>query len=148
MTGGMGRTALSNFYRDHFIFCNPPDTALNPISRTVGPDRVVGMSSQPFCLILTNTNRRIHLYMHSHHHHPLAPAQHAPNQRQTLHPHARRHQHPRRQAVSRTYLVGSSHCPQTNWLPAQSRISQRLRGQIARCGSRVRAVAPRRTHPQ
>ncbi|KJK88070.1 hypothetical protein H633G_08065 [Metarhizium anisopliae BRIP 53284] len=41
MTGGMGRAALTNFYRDHFIFCNPPDTALEPVSRTIGPDRVV-----------------------------------------------------------------------------------------------------------
>ncbi|OAA41790.1 hypothetical protein NOR_05298 [Metarhizium rileyi] len=41
MTGGMGREALTNFYRDHFIFCNPPDTVLRPLSRTVGPDRVV-----------------------------------------------------------------------------------------------------------
>ncbi|OAQ65257.1 dienelactone hydrolase [Pochonia chlamydosporia 170] len=41
MTGGMGRKALTKFYRDHFIFCNPPDTALQPISRTVGQDRVV-----------------------------------------------------------------------------------------------------------
>ena len=58
MTGGMGRKNLTAFYRDHFVFwyvplsrhgshaliydSNPPDTALNPISRVVGPDRVVG----------------------------------------------------------------------------------------------------------
>ncbi|OJJ73407.1 hypothetical protein ASPBRDRAFT_148991 [Aspergillus brasiliensis CBS 101740] len=41
MTGGIGRTNLSNFYLHHFIFNNPDDTALELISRTVGIDRVV-----------------------------------------------------------------------------------------------------------
>lgn len=41
MTGGIGRKALSAFYRDHFIFSNPADTELELISRTVGIDRVV-----------------------------------------------------------------------------------------------------------
>ncbi|KAL1872315.1 hypothetical protein VTK73DRAFT_1546 [Phialemonium thermophilum] len=41
MTGGVGRTRLSNFYRHHFIFNNSPDTELELISRTVGIDRVV-----------------------------------------------------------------------------------------------------------
>jgi len=41
MTGGIGRTALTAFYRDHFIFANPEDTALELISRTVGVDRVI-----------------------------------------------------------------------------------------------------------
>ncbi|EME45788.1 hypothetical protein DOTSEDRAFT_151055 [Dothistroma septosporum NZE10] len=41
MTGGIGRTALTTFYRDHFIFSNPADTSLELISRTVGIDRVV-----------------------------------------------------------------------------------------------------------
>jgi carboxymethylenebutenolidase len=41
MTGGVGRTALTAFYRDHFIFANPEDTALELISRTVGVDRVI-----------------------------------------------------------------------------------------------------------
>lgn len=41
MTGGIGRTKLSNFYLHHFIFNNPDDTALELISRTVGIDRVV-----------------------------------------------------------------------------------------------------------
>ncbi|KAG6833617.1 hypothetical protein H0H87_004244 [Tephrocybe sp. NHM501043] len=41
MTGGVGREALTAFYRDHFIFSNPPDAAMQPVSRTVGPDRVV-----------------------------------------------------------------------------------------------------------
>lgn len=42
MTGGVGRAALTAFYRDHFIFCNPEDTRLEVISRTVGADRIVG----------------------------------------------------------------------------------------------------------
>ncbi|KAF8897177.1 hypothetical protein BD779DRAFT_355063 [Infundibulicybe gibba] len=41
MTGGMGRENLTAFYRDHFIFANPADVALNPISRTIGPDRII-----------------------------------------------------------------------------------------------------------
>ncbi|PNY28980.1 Uncharacterized protein TCAP_01100 [Tolypocladium capitatum] len=60
MAGGMGREQLTAFYRDHFIFwypprprrpqssrrmtyvaSNPPDTALQPLSRTIGPDRIV-----------------------------------------------------------------------------------------------------------
>ncbi|KAI1392634.1 uncharacterized protein F4822DRAFT_136043 [Hypoxylon trugodes] len=41
LTGGVGRKALTKFYRDHFIFSNPPDTKLELISRTVGIDRVV-----------------------------------------------------------------------------------------------------------
>ncbi|CAK7228899.1 hypothetical protein SCUCBS95973_007037 [Sporothrix curviconia] len=41
LTGGIGRASLTDFYRDHFIFSNSPDTALELISRTVGIDRVV-----------------------------------------------------------------------------------------------------------
>jgi len=41
MTGGIGRSALTSFYRDHFIFDNPDDTQLELISRTVGVDRVI-----------------------------------------------------------------------------------------------------------
>ncbi|KAF9008825.1 hypothetical protein BDQ17DRAFT_1349009 [Cyathus striatus] len=41
MTGGVGRENLTTFYRDHFIFSNPPDARLQVISRTVGPDRVI-----------------------------------------------------------------------------------------------------------
>ena len=29
------------FYRDHFIFSNPPDAALDLVSQTVGTDRIV-----------------------------------------------------------------------------------------------------------
>jgi carboxymethylenebutenolidase len=41
MTGGIGRKALTNFYRHHFIFNNPEDTQLELVSRTVGVDRVI-----------------------------------------------------------------------------------------------------------
>ncbi|KAL6834920.1 hypothetical protein V8C40DRAFT_261596 [Trichoderma camerunense] len=41
MTGGIGREKLTAFYRDHFIFCNPPDTHLKTVSRTIGPDRII-----------------------------------------------------------------------------------------------------------
>lgn len=41
MTGGIGRTPLSDFYQNHFVHNNPPDTELELISRTVGIDRVV-----------------------------------------------------------------------------------------------------------
>jgi hypothetical protein len=41
MTGGIGRKALTNFYRDHFILNNPEDTQLELVSRTVGVDRVI-----------------------------------------------------------------------------------------------------------
>ncbi|KAJ7638438.1 NTF2-like protein [Roridomyces roridus] len=41
LTGGIGREKLTAFYRDHFIFSNPPDLRMEAISRTVGSDRVV-----------------------------------------------------------------------------------------------------------
>ncbi|KAK4040685.1 hypothetical protein C8A01DRAFT_15497 [Parachaetomium inaequale] len=41
LTGGIGRAKLTAFYRDHFIFSNPADAALELVSRTVGIDRVV-----------------------------------------------------------------------------------------------------------
>ncbi|KAK4156081.1 hypothetical protein C8A00DRAFT_41354 [Chaetomidium leptoderma] len=41
LTGGIGRAKLTTFYRDHFIFSNPDDAALELVSRTVGIDRVV-----------------------------------------------------------------------------------------------------------
>jgi carboxymethylenebutenolidase len=41
MTGGVGARDLSRFYREHFVNSNPPDTALTPISRTVGATQVV-----------------------------------------------------------------------------------------------------------
>ena len=41
MTGGVGYTELHRFYKNHFVNSNPDDTALIPISRTVGADRVV-----------------------------------------------------------------------------------------------------------
>jgi carboxymethylenebutenolidase len=41
MTGGVGHDALKRFYKYHFIGGNPPDTALTPVSRTVGADQIV-----------------------------------------------------------------------------------------------------------
>ncbi|MFQ5669199.1 MAG: dienelactone hydrolase family protein [Acidobacteriota bacterium] len=41
LTGGVGREALREFYSKRFIPQMPPDTAMTPVSRTVGPDRVV-----------------------------------------------------------------------------------------------------------
>jgi carboxymethylenebutenolidase len=41
LTGGIGRSKLTNFYRDHFIFSNADDAALELVSRTVGVDRIV-----------------------------------------------------------------------------------------------------------
>jgi carboxymethylenebutenolidase len=41
LTGGIGRESLTGFYRDHFIFSNSNDAALELVSRTVGIDRVV-----------------------------------------------------------------------------------------------------------
>jgi carboxymethylenebutenolidase len=41
MMGGVGKLKLSRFYRDHFIFSNPPDTRSVLLSRTVGADRVI-----------------------------------------------------------------------------------------------------------
>lgn len=41
MTGGVGRKALFEFYRDHFIFSNPDSAELTTVSRTIGADRVV-----------------------------------------------------------------------------------------------------------
>lgn len=41
ITGGIGRTHLSSFYLNHFIFNNPHNTELDLISRTIGTDRIV-----------------------------------------------------------------------------------------------------------
>ena len=41
MTGGVGAKMLSRFYKHHFVNSNPPDTALRPISRTVGTTQIV-----------------------------------------------------------------------------------------------------------
>jgi carboxymethylenebutenolidase len=41
MTGGVGYRALHDFYTNHFVNSNPPDTTLTPISRTVGATQVV-----------------------------------------------------------------------------------------------------------
>ncbi len=41
MTGGVGHDQLKRFYKYHFIGNNPPDTALVPVSRTIGADQIV-----------------------------------------------------------------------------------------------------------
>ena len=41
MTGGLGKSALREFYSKRFIPSMPPDTTLTPISRTLGEDQVV-----------------------------------------------------------------------------------------------------------
>jgi carboxymethylenebutenolidase len=41
MTGGVGKPALREFYSKYFIPQMPPDMELNPISRTIGTDRLV-----------------------------------------------------------------------------------------------------------
>ena len=51
MTGGVGRKELTAFYRDHFIFSNPPDTVMKNVSRTVGVDRVVGTYPLIFAIV-------------------------------------------------------------------------------------------------
>jgi carboxymethylenebutenolidase len=41
LTGGVGREELREFYSKRFIPQMPPDTAMTPVSRTIGADRVV-----------------------------------------------------------------------------------------------------------
>ena len=41
LTGGVGKSALREFYSRDFIPSMPPDTRLTPISRTVGEDQLV-----------------------------------------------------------------------------------------------------------
>jgi len=41
MTGGAGKAALRDFYSRDFIPNMPPNTALTPVSRTVGGDQLV-----------------------------------------------------------------------------------------------------------
>jgi len=41
MTGGYGKAALRRFYSRDFIPSLPPDTRLQPVSRTIGSDQLV-----------------------------------------------------------------------------------------------------------
>jgi carboxymethylenebutenolidase len=41
LTGGVGKSALREFYSRDFIPSMPPDTKLTPVSRTVGDDQLV-----------------------------------------------------------------------------------------------------------
>ena len=53
MTGGVGHEALKRFYANHLVGANPPDFAMEPISRTVGADRIV----DEFIVRFTHTTR-------------------------------------------------------------------------------------------
>jgi carboxymethylenebutenolidase len=39
--GGVGSSEVRDFYRTHFIPCQPPDTEIVPVARTIGKDRIV-----------------------------------------------------------------------------------------------------------
>jgi carboxymethylenebutenolidase len=41
LTGGLGHAQLREFYSRHFIPKMPPDTEILPVSRTIGPERLV-----------------------------------------------------------------------------------------------------------
>jgi carboxymethylenebutenolidase len=41
MTGGVGGREVRQFYTQYFIGRHPPDTAIVPLTRTVGPTRIV-----------------------------------------------------------------------------------------------------------
>lgn len=41
MTGGVGYNEVRHFYSTYFIPCQPPDTQIVPVTRTVGEDRIV-----------------------------------------------------------------------------------------------------------
>ena len=41
LTGGVGHKELKRFYSHHFVHANPPDTAITPISRTIGATQIV-----------------------------------------------------------------------------------------------------------
>jgi len=41
MTGGVGKSALREFYSRQFIPSMPPDTTLTPVSRTIGENQLV-----------------------------------------------------------------------------------------------------------
>jgi hypothetical protein len=56
MTGGVGREEVRHFYANHFIGKWPPDTAVVPLSRTVGESRVVDELIASFTH--TNESRR------------------------------------------------------------------------------------------
>lgn len=53
MTGGVGFEKLRDFYANHFIGLNPPDTELVSVSRTVGESTVV----DEFIFRFTHTTR-------------------------------------------------------------------------------------------
>jgi len=72
LTGGVGKPALREFYSRDFIPSMPPDTALRPLSRTVGDDQLVDemifsfthTQEIPWMLPgISPTNRRVEIAM-------------------------------------------------------------------------------------
>jgi carboxymethylenebutenolidase len=70
LTGGSGHDALREFYSQRFIPSMPPDTALTPVSRTVGTDQLVDemifsfthTQEMPWMLPgVATTNRRVEI---------------------------------------------------------------------------------------
>ncbi|RIB07216.1 hypothetical protein C2G38_2215105 [Gigaspora rosea] len=51
MACAVGHKQIAQFYEHHFIHCNPPDTRMIPISRTIGLDRLV--DEMVFCFTHT-----------------------------------------------------------------------------------------------
>jgi carboxymethylenebutenolidase len=41
ITGGVGAREVRHFYTEYLIARHPPDTAIGPLTRTVGQDRIV-----------------------------------------------------------------------------------------------------------
>jgi carboxymethylenebutenolidase len=48
MTGGVGYNEVRQFYSTYFIPCQPPDTEVVPVTRTVGKDRIVDELTHKF----------------------------------------------------------------------------------------------------
>ena len=121
LTGGVGRSSLTTFYRNNFIFNNSADTDLELVSRTIGIDRVIDefifkfthdreldwlCVSSPFFL-LSNLANVVQI---------AGCTTYLPQSRNSLHS-CREHQ--RRQALPRAHLVGSGHSFETAWPAAR-----------------------------
>ena len=91
MTGGVGQAELHRFYKNHFVNANPDDTALIPVSRTVGADRVV--------------DEMIFEFTHDREIDWMLPGV-APTGKTGPHPAGRHRQLPRPEALSRAHLLG------------------------------------------
>jgi len=97
MTGGVGHEQLKRFYAHHFIPVNPPDFRLTLISRTVGSDTLV----DEFILKFTHTTEIDWML-------PGIPPSGSfdGGDRQIR----------RRQARTRTHLLGPGHGAGSDWL--------------------------------